>query len=64
MKTPFDIAATAFLKASINAGHVPSCINCINWDMKAETCTHYGARPPAEVIVFSCGDAWDIDIPF
>lgn len=40
-----------------------SCLNCEAWDGK-ETCTLFKTRPPARVIVFSCGDQWLGEIPF
>lgn len=44
---------------------VPSCINCLYWTGEQETCTLYGSiRPPAKVIVESCGQGWEPDIPF
>lgn len=42
----------------------PSCLNCDHWDEKGETCKKFKARPPAETIVFSCGQHWEPDIPF
>lgn len=41
-----------------------SCLNCDHWDAKVEQCKKYNARPPAETIVFSCGNAWEAFIPF
>ncbi len=40
-----------------------SCLNCEAWDGE-ETCTLFKARPPARVIVFSCGEQWLGQIPF
>jgi hypothetical protein len=41
-----------------------SCINCESWDSKIETCLHFKMKPPAKVIVFSCGEQWLGEIPF
>lgn len=48
-----------------------SCLNCAHWQpangrgvSQGETCLRYKARPPAEVVVYSCGQGWDPDIPF
>lgn len=48
---------------------VHSCLNCENWrpngDSKGvEECALYNMRPPADVLVFSCGISWMPDIPF
>lgn len=42
----------------------PSCLNCDNWREADETCKLYNARPPAQVVVYSCGQQWVADIPF
>jgi hypothetical protein len=42
---------------------LPSCVNCEHWQKKPEVCGFYGARPPAEVIVWGCGE-WQATIPF
>lgn len=41
-----------------------SCLNCESWDDDKETCMLFKERPPARVIVFSCGDQWLGEIPF
>ena len=41
-----------------------SCLNCDSFRQETETCTFFNARPPAKVIVLSCGDAWIGEIPF
>lgn len=43
---------------------IHSCINCGHWDQPKQLCTKYNMLPPAEVIVYSCGDDWFPDIPF
>lgn len=45
-------------------GVLPSCINCDHWNELNETCTKFKLRPPAQVIVFSCGDDWIDLVPF
>lgn len=41
-----------------------SCLNCESWDDKTETCLLFKTKPPARVIVFSCGEQWLGEIPF
>lgn len=47
-----------------------SCLNCVHWQpgqkgsSQGETCLLYKARPPAETVVYSCGQGWEADIPF
>lgn len=41
-----------------------SCLNCDSFRQETETCALFKARPPARVIVFSCGDQWLGEIPF
>ena len=42
-----------------------TCLNCKNWNEGAELCKLANARPPAEVIVYSCPQHEDNDdIPF
>ena len=41
-----------------------SCLNCESWDGKTEICLHFKTKPPAQVIVFSCGEQWLGEIPF
>ena len=54
---------------------VRSCLNCRHFGSNdnlgpgdphgtPEICGIYKARPPAEVIVYSCGPSWESDIPF
>lgn len=42
-----------------------NCLNCLSWNEGAELCKKFNARPPAEIIVYSCPDHEDNDeIPF
>jgi hypothetical protein len=41
-----------------------SCLNCGLFDAGKEICRNWGVRPPAEIIVFSCIEEWEKDIPF
>lgn len=52
-----------FHKRLVKLQVVNSCLNCVEWNPKPETCGKYKARPPAEVIVYGC-PAWEEDIPF
>lgn len=48
----------------VDAGRTPSCLNCIFFNHKLETCDQaQGQRPPARTIVFGC-PRWEMDIPF
>ena len=48
----------------VNQNIVQSCINCAKFNPHKELCTLAHRRPPARVIVFSCGKEWKEDIPF
>lgn len=41
-----------------------SCLNCDAWNEKTESCSLFNIKPPARVIVFSCGEQWLGEIPF
>lgn len=42
-----------------------TCLNCMNWKHELDLCGKYNAKPPAEIIVFSCPDYQDDgEIPF
>lgn len=42
-----------------------NCLNCMNWDAGKDQCGLYNAKPPTEIIVYSCPDHKDNDnIPF
>lgn len=41
-----------------------SCLNCESFRPETETCSLFKMKPPARVIVFSCGDQWLGEIPF
>lgn len=56
--------ATFVVKELLNAGTLHSCLNCENWLVLSGKCEKFGATPPAEVIVFSCGNDWEFNIPF
>lgn len=40
-----------------------SCLGCINFNKRDESCMMFKARPPAHIIVNGCRD-YDQDIPF
>lgn len=56
--------ADRFHKQMIEAGTFQSCLNCDQFKVKENKCEKFGVTPPAEVIVFSCGKDWALDIPF
>lgn len=42
-----------------------TCLNCMFWKHTEDICGKYNAKPPAEIIVFSCPDYKDDgEIPF
>lgn len=43
-----------------------SCLNCLHFNETDEVCRVWNARPPARIIAFSCGTAYEDrdDIPF
>lgn len=42
-----------------------NCLNCKNWDAANDQCGLYKAKPPTEIIVYSCEAYIDShDIPF
>jgi len=51
-------------KRMIEAQMFRSCLNCIQFDTKTEQCLMFKVRPPAEVILYSCGPTWEADVPF
>lgn len=48
----------------LNSNAIQSCLNCISWDKEKDQCDEYKAKPPAQIIVYSCGPGWEADIPF
>ncbi len=57
----------AFYREMIARQVFSSCINCINFSKpkdKPAICLLYKVTPPPEVIVFSCGAAYEGDLPF
>jgi hypothetical protein len=42
-----------------------NCLNCSKWDFEKDQCKLYNAKPPTEIIVYSCPSYVDgEDIPF
>lgn len=42
-----------------------NCLNCVKWDFGKDICGLYNAKPPTEIIVYSCPSYEDNDdIPF
>lgn len=52
------------LKQAILSHEHKCCLNCENWIAPREFCAKWNERPPAGVIVLSCGDSWMGGIPF
>ena len=44
-------------------GLLVSCLNCEQFDQKAEVCRLANVRPPAAVLIVGC-PSWSEDIPF
>jgi hypothetical protein len=57
-------AAVFIVKSFIRNGEMHSCENCANWDRKNNKCRLYDTVPPIEIILYSCGKPWELDIPF
>lgn len=48
-----------------NSRAFQNCLNCQHWRDKADLCGKHNAKPPTEIIVYSCPDYLDDDnIPF
>jgi len=42
-----------------------SCLNCTYWDAGKDLCKKFNAKPPTDIIVYSCPDHEDDEgIPF
>lgn len=42
-----------------------NCLNCEHWNYEKDLCGLYNAKPPTEIIVYSCPEYKDNrDIPF
>jgi hypothetical protein len=57
-------AATFIVKSFIRNGEIHSCDNCDSWNRQKHICDKFGVTPPIEVILYSCGKGWCLDIPF
>lgn len=57
-------AAKVVVVHMMHTGLLPSCFTCEHFDRKVDRCDKFSIRPPAEVIIFSCGKDWSWDIPF
>jgi hypothetical protein len=60
-----QLASDAFHEHLVEAQVFRTCLNCEKYDKQVDICTHYKAKPPAHVIVFSCKtSAYVKDVPF
>lgn len=42
-----------------------NCLNCIRWSAERDICVKFNAKPPTEILVYSCEKHEDNDdIPF
>lgn len=63
----FSTVNEAIRKFISNANNHPfqNCLNCRSWNFKQDLCGKYNAKPPTEIIVYSCPAYEDNeDIPF
>jgi hypothetical protein len=63
-KSCVDRVVTDYIK---NPAAYPfqTCLNCMYWKPEQDLCGKWNAKPPAEIIVFSCPDYKDDgEIPF
>lgn len=57
-------AAKQTVLQMMHHGILQSCYTCEHFDRDKDICDKFVIRPPAEVIIFSCGKDWSWDIPF
>ena len=52
-----------FQKRLVDSCVWQTCLNCTQFDIDADTCKRYNAKPPAYIILSGCKDH-ETDIPF
>jgi hypothetical protein len=57
-------AAKIIFTDLLYAGVFQSCWNCENFDRNKDYCDKFSTKPPTEIIIFSCGKDWCLDVPF
>lgn len=63
-KIAIDREVDRFIKQS-SAYPFQCCLNCMHWKYEKDLCGLYEAKPPAEIIVYSCPSYMDDgEIPF
>lgn len=63
----FSTIGDAIRKQITHAANFPfqNCLNCKHWKFDKDLCGKYNAKPPTEIIVYSCPAYEDFDdIPF
>lgn len=40
-----------------------NCLNCDHWNFDMDGCNKFRAKPPTDIIVYSC-EQWEQEIPF
>lgn len=56
---------TDLVKLITRSNIFQNCLNCSHWQLGKDQCGLYNAKPPTEIIVYSCPDHKDNDdIPF
>lgn len=60
-----DVANTIFKLIKLGGGAYKNCLNCMQWDFGLDQCGKFKAKPPTDIIVYSCPEHEDNDeIPF
>lgn len=60
-----DVANAVFKLIKLGNGVYKNCLNCMNWDFGNDQCKKFNAKPPTDIIVYSCPAHEDNDdIPF
>ncbi len=72
LRNEYDInlraRVTDFIQKNITDLHdhpFKSCLNCTQWDYGQDLCKKFNAKPPTDIIVYSCPEHEDDEgIPF
>lgn len=56
---------TDLIKNITRSNIFQNCLNCTSWSLKYDLCSKFNAKPPTDIIVYSCPEYTDDqDIPF
>lgn len=65
MESSIKYAIEHIFKVKRNSFLYRNCLNCVHWNEDNDLCGKFNARPPTEIIVYSCESYEDnYDIPF